>query len=59
MRKKRKIKSLLSDEEYNELMEARKKLIEIKKELEEAKKKYDELKKAEARVEDDKPIIFK
>ena len=55
MRKKRKIKSLLSDEEYNELMEARKKLIEIKKELEEAKKKFDELKK----IEDDKPIIFK
>lgn len=59
MKKKRKAKSLLSDEEYKDLMEARKKLIEIKKELEEAKKKYDELKKAEARVEDDKPIIFK
>ena len=55
MKKKRKSKSILSDDEYNDLMEARKKLIEIKKQLEEAKKKFDELKKAE----DEKPIIFK
>lgn len=52
---KKLFKSILTDEQYKDLIEAKKKLKEIKKILEDAKKKVDELKEAE----DNKPIIFK
>ena len=47
-------KSILSEEQLKDLMEAKEKLLEIKKMLEDAKKTADELKKQE----NNKPIIF-
>ena len=54
-KKKNLFRDFLSEEQYNDLMDAKKKILEIKKILEDAKKTADELKKQE----DQKPIIFK